>query len=380
MMEFILNSILWPTLAFQVLTFTAEASVYRIPAETPAGKIARPQGDTLLPYESKDVSFPSDHNILIGRLFLPRGPSNFPVVIYVEGSDNGNTIASPYVRALARGFAKGSIGMFTYNKRGFSGSSGTPTEDFVERAKDVIAAYRFLSTFAFIDTVGLYGISQAGWVIPHVLSALKDIPFTILVSPAGVSPVEQVTYYLQNQWRKAGIAGQDIAYATEIHLKVALYYSTGSEQDYHTAQSVVERSRKYSWFALLNKVDYRAEVPDSGQLPTPQQLSAINKRDPDEYAFYRSRQNWLVDSTLYQSITSPVLVIYGGKDELVPVEQSMMIFQRSFSKNQNTDVTFRIYEAAGHDIQPVGSPYLTEGYREFMAEWIRHHIRARERR
>jgi hypothetical protein len=37
--------------------------------------------------------------------------------------------------------------------------------------------------------------------------------------------------------------------------------------------------------------------------------------------------------------------------------------------------TFRVYEKAGHDIQPVGSPYLMEGYREFMSKWIKEHAK-----
>jgi pimeloyl-ACP methyl ester carboxylesterase len=200
------------------------------------------------------------------------------------------------------------------------------------------------------------------------------------VCPAGVSPAEQVTFYLQNEWRKAGIKSQDIPLATELHRIVAHYYSTGSEHEYQTAQKAVNRFKTKYWFRLLNKPDYRVEIPDSAQLPTPKQLSRINKSNPDEYAFYRTRQNWYVDSTLYQSITSPVLMIYGGKDELVPTEQSMIIFQRAYAQNQNTDVTFRIYENSGHAIQPVGKPYLSEGYREYMAEWIRSRVRSREKK
>lgn len=332
--------------------------------------------DTLPPYEIRDYIFPSGEIKLTGRLFNPRSETHCPVLIYVEGSDNDNTNASPYVRALAKVFTKEHIALFSFNKRGYAGSQGKSTDDFDVRAADAVSAYKFLSAFDSIDrdNIGIYGISQAVWVIPRALKTLKKIPFVILVSSPGVPPIEQVTFYLQNQWRKTGMAEKDISEATNLHRLTAYYYKTGTKQDYRKAQTAVDNDRKKIWFPLLNKVDYRAEIPDSGILPTPEQLATMNNREPAEYAFYRSEQTWTEDSSMYQSIISPVLLIFGGKDELVPVERSMMIFQNSFAQNQNTDVTFHIFETSGHDIQPVGSPYLTDGYREYMADWIHQHL------
>ena len=145
---------------------------------------------TLPPYETQDVTFPSGQNTLVGRLFVPRGDSHIPVIIYVEGSGDGNTNASPHVRAIAKGFTKEHIGLFSFNKPGNAGSSGLPTDDFIARALDVISAYRYLASLPTIDTmnIGLYGISQAGWVVPHACSSLTNLPCIILVSPAGISP------------------------------------------------------------------------------------------------------------------------------------------------------------------------------------------------
>jgi len=332
--------------------------------------------DSLPPYEIKDYIFPSGEITLAGRLFNPRSEVHCPVLIYVEGSDNDNTNTSPYVKALAKVFTKEHIALFSFNKRGYAGSEGTSTDDFDVRAADVVSAYKFLSVFDSIDrdNIGMYGISQAGWIIPRALKILKKIPFVILVSPAGVPPLEQVTFYLQNQWRKTGMTEEDISEATNLHRVTAYYYKTGTKQDYRKAQLAVDKASKKAWFPLLNKIDYRVEIPDSGILPTPAQLATVNKREPEEYAFYRSEQTWTEDPSMYQSIISPVLLIFGGKDELVPVERSMMIFQHSFAQNQNTDVTFHIFETSGHDIQPVGSPYLADGYREYMADWIHRHL------
>ena len=289
-----------------IIVVEANVSVCSFTCTSSIGAPSQSGSDTLLPYEINDYNFPSGQNMLVGRLFLPRGQSNFPVVVYVEGSDGGNTIGNGYVRALAKGFTKENIGLFAFNKRGEAGSSGTPTDDSNKRAEDVVSAYRFSSSTQYADVkkIGIYGISQAGWVIPRVLMSLKSNPFIILVSPAGVSPGEQVTFYLQNQWRKAGIKNQDIPHATNIHRIVAHYYSTGLESDYQKAQATVNRARRKTWFSLLNKIDYRVEVPDSGSLPSPKQLAMINKSNPDEYDFYRSPQNWPEDSILFPKVAT----------------------------------------------------------------------------
>ncbi len=299
-----------------------------------------------------------------------------PVVLFVEGSDSGDTRASGYVRALANTFAKFGIGVFAFNKRGNEGSEGPDSDNdsYDNRADDVVAAYRFLSTRPDIEAnhIGVFGISQAGWVVPRALKQLKNIPFVILASPGGVSAAEQVDYYLQCQWRNLGLSPQQVVSALDLHQTLARYFATG--KGYSFAQKLVDRSVKQPWFQTSLKAEYREDVPKDHRLPKPDELAQIWTKNPDLYGFYHSAQTWADEVECYRDLTAPLLLIYGGRDEKVPIERSFINIQGQLRLNQNKDVTLRIYEAADHGIQPLGEPRLYPGYREDMASWILKHI------
>jgi pimeloyl-ACP methyl ester carboxylesterase len=72
---------------------------------------------------------------------------------------------------------------------------------------------------------------------------------------------------------------------------------------------------------------------------------------PMKYEFYRDPRTWAEPIELYTSLISPLLLIYGGHDDNVPVEQSIATFQRALRANSNPDVTIHIFETANHDIQ-----------------------------
>jgi len=71
-------------------------------------------------------------------------------------------------------------------------------------AANVIRAARQLEN---VKRVGVWGISQAGWIIPYALSEKPPVEFAILVSPAGVHPHEQMGFFLHNQPEELGAPG-----------------------------------------------------------------------------------------------------------------------------------------------------------------------------
>jgi len=155
-----------------------------------------------------------------------------------------------------------------------------------------------------------------------------------------------------------------------LHDTLAAYYRTG--EGYRAAQSLATAAIASSWYGKLAKVDYRREVPASGRLPTPAQLEQENRVHPEAYAFYRSADTWSVPPALYQSLTAPVLFLYGGRDQNLNVTKSIATFQRVLRANQNPDVTIHIFEPADHSIQR--GERLLPGYREYLAQWILNQI------
>lgn len=335
-----------------------------------AGVAAAPSPAPTPAFETRDYRFASVGVTLAGRLFVPRGATKFPLVVLVQGADYDDANASVYWRLIAHTFAKSGIASFSFNKRGVAGSTGTQTDDFNVQGADVAAACEFAKSLPGVerDRVGYYGISQGGWIVPRAIRSCRGA-FVVLVSPSGGPPFEQVRYYLQNQYVASGMNASEAAAALRLHDTLAAYYRTGS--GYRRAQAQTAAAIASPWYSKLAKVNYRREVPESGRLPTPGQLDIENRRNPQTYDFYRSSQTWSVAPALYDSLLTPTLFVYGGRDENVNVPASMTIFQTAMRANQNPDVTFRVFESASHDIQ-VGERLLP-GYREYLAEWILAH-------
>jgi uncharacterized protein len=322
------------------------------------------------PFELKDVSFDSSGVSLSGRLFAPRRGS-YSVVIYVTGSGDDEVNTSAYPRLLATAFAQSGIGLFAYNKRGVGQSRGTYSESsFEQRAQDTVAALRFVKSLPGVDAkhVGMFGISQGGWVIPKAIQQAKDTAFVILVSPAGVNPKRQMDFYLQNEWRSAGMNDDEIKKASALHDVLFQYFATG--QHYDRAQSAARVAEKEGLLDKYRQARFREEVPKSGRLPSPAELEAMVKKDPSELEFYRNPSSAADYYGDYLHLTMPTLIIYGGKDSLVPVSESMALFKKALAENHNRSAEFKVFEEGDHAIQESGSPYVLSGYPEFMRDWI----------
>jgi pimeloyl-ACP methyl ester carboxylesterase len=67
-----------------------------------------------------------------------------------------------------------------------------------------------------------------------------------------------------------------------------------------------------------------------------------------------------------ESVNCPTLAIFGERDRLVPVDQSVAVFQRAFSGN---NLTVRVFAGADHRIQVEGGRFA-DGYLDLLADWI----------
>ena len=357
--------------ALGTLCIVASATGMARPACAQTSPAPAPSPAPIPAFESMDYHFKSGDVDLVGRLFIPRGETSYPLVLLVQGADYNDANASVYWRLIAHSFAKAGIASFSFNKRGVAGSGGKATNNFDLQAADVAAACAFASHLPGVDArnLGYYGISQGGWIVPRALRTCPSA-FTILVSPAGVTPAQSNDYFLAGQFLAVGMTATQSRAAMELHDALAEYYRTGN--GYERAQALVSRAAANGLLQTFRKVEYRDDVPASNQLPRPDRLAAIGRSDPSIYEFYRDPGTWSEPTELYTSLTSPLLLIYGGHDDNVPVERSIAIFQQALRANLNPDVTIHIFENANHDIQ-IG-PRVLSGYREYMAAWIKLHL------
>lgn len=160
----------------------------------------------------QSVEIQSPQGKLTGTLTLPRNHSGkLGLVLFIHGdgpidSTHGEGYKPLWERLASIGYASLSL-----DKRGIGGSEGNwldqSMDDRVVEAQHAIA---WAKEQSIIDDskIGVWGASQAGWVIPK-LAGKEHLAFSILVSPA-INWLEQGEYNTHSQMAKDGHSTEEI--------------------------------------------------------------------------------------------------------------------------------------------------------------------------
>jgi pimeloyl-ACP methyl ester carboxylesterase len=132
---------------------------------------------------------------------FPHGRPPFPAVVLGHGSGRTTRDQLTFLSARLTGFG---FAVLRFDKRGAGESTGTylnvgvidSPDRFPLLASDVAAGVRFLRTRPEIDPrrIGLAGVSQAGWILPHAARELGDVAFVLLLSGPVCSVGQEVFY------------------------------------------------------------------------------------------------------------------------------------------------------------------------------------------
>jgi dienelactone hydrolase len=303
---------------------------------TEAGRVPR-RAPRVKAYDTEAVSYTSGDVRLSGTVFWPATPGPHPAVVCVHGSGPG--LRESYTVEADR-LAREGIAVLTFDKRGSGASTGDWTRvGFDELAGDVLAGVHFLRQDKRIraDKIGLFGGSQAGWVIPLAASRSSDVAFIIPFSGGAVTPAEQ------ELWRQR----QNLAF-----LNVPARF--------------VELERKAA--AMVYDWQWRYQ---SGLVPLP------NPFTDDNLNMFHDAPDVL------RRVRQPVLAIFGGRDTLTPPRESAAVWAESLRRRGDDDFSVRLFPTGTHgllDCEKTGSPLeiLPEirwvpGYFETVIRWIHHH-------
>jgi dienelactone hydrolase len=143
-------------------------------------------------YRTEELRFKSGAVTLAGTLYLPPGNGPFPAMVNVHGSGRA-TRDDTWPQAMARVFLDEGVAVFLYDKRGVAESEGdyvpgpaainnVSPENLERLASDARAAAATLAARKDVAKVGLYGISQAGWIMPLAAASSKDVKFMVVAS------------------------------------------------------------------------------------------------------------------------------------------------------------------------------------------------------
>ena len=267
---------------------------------------------------------------------------------------------------MARWFAAQGLAALAYDKRGVGESGGNfQTVPFMDLCEDGLAAIKYLKSRKDIDPeyLGVWGLSQGGWLAPLAASRSADVSFVIAVSGPGVSPGEQMLFYYANELRTRGVPEDDIREADTLRRDVWNYLYTG--KGYEKVKNELNQARSKRW--------YKEVKTQQDNLFGSLQISEdVSKPGNPNVNWVRVEMNYDPVPAL-RALRVPALFVFGGEDRLVPVRKSVAVIQQVLTESSNRDFTIRVFQHADHGIRLVtdkADDTVDPEYLETMRTWL----------
>jgi pimeloyl-ACP methyl ester carboxylesterase len=86
---------------------------------------------------------------------------------------------------------------------------------------------------------------------------------------------------------------------------------------------------------------------------------------------------------VWEKVRVPVLLVWGDKDTVVPVEESKTIILNVLKKGRNADVTVKIFENVNHGVVLVNTnktwdfPRVDLNYYDAIVQWTKNKLNAK---
>jgi uncharacterized protein len=305
-------------------------------------------------FAREDVSFRNGVT-LTGTITLPAKKGPHPAVVLIHGSGpEDRNFLGPWIDF----FARQGLAVLSYDKRGTGSSGGDWKQSGIEDlAGDAQAAFRFLAARSDVDPkrIGLFGISQGGWIAPLVASRHPDVAFIALHAGASVTVVRQGELLLEHELRAYGLPEEQIA-AALTHQRLDDEF-TRSGQGWDKLQ---ESYRK----ASEAKADWL--------------VSELQPADAWFRAMYRKMMDF-DPAPSWRQVKCPVIAFFGEMDHNVPPQPNVEILETTLASAGHKDYTLKVLPKANHLFLQAETGIMTEyprlkgfvpGYFEQLGQWV----------
>ncbi|MBF2554293.1 alpha/beta hydrolase [Listeria marthii] len=165
----------------------------------------------------KRVTIPTTGGDLSAVVTTPKHDKPKGIIVFVHGDGAQEATQNGGYKPLMERFAKQGYISVSWDKLGVGKSSGNWLDQSMDdRANEVNQVIEWMKVKYPDSTtkIGLWGASQAGWVIPKVINANKDIDFSILAAPA-INWMRQGEYNTGAQVKNAGATNKEIIQAKQ---------------------------------------------------------------------------------------------------------------------------------------------------------------------
>jgi dipeptidyl aminopeptidase/acylaminoacyl peptidase len=280
-------------------------------------------------YSREEIHFESSHFKIVGDLHIPDPGKKQPAIIFVHGDGPARRSPTRVPNRIMTSFLDIGFACFYYDKPGYGESTGKFTSGklFEERASILVDAVNVLKKHPAVDPkrIGLWGISQAGWVMPKAIAKTKDIAFMIAISCAGIDGVEQSAYLVEKQILCEGYDEAEAKKARKYYRQRA---HAKTYQEYLEAAEFLAQNQVVSsflqWGGILSEDRFSPRTP--------------------------SNEGFFNPMTLIEKTTIPVLAIFGEKDTQVDPFQALEAYEKALKKAGNPLNQVKLFPEADHGI------------------------------
>ncbi len=253
------------------------------------------------------VEIPGSAQSLDAILALPtRGEKPYGLVVFVHGDGPADASRDSFYRPLWESFARAGYASVSWNKPGVQGAQGNWLHQSMhDRAVETEAVLTWARGRGDIDPrrIGLWGISQAGWVLPEVAVNHPELQFMILVGPA-INWLRQGEYNLLAELRAQGAGDAEIAAALHRRAESVRLLRAGADYGRYVASGIDDPPMSADRWGFV-RTNYTSDV-------TPQ----------------------------LAEIKIPVLLMLGAEDRNVDVAETERVYRAQVPPNLLTVQTF----------------------------------------
>ena len=285
------------------------------------------------PARVEEITFKSGEFTLVGDLRLPEGKGPFPVVLFVHGSGPADrTSFGAYLPTMERMLQAG-YATFAWDKPGTGESTGTLDDKRfrAQRAQILLDAINVMKARRDIDAtqIGLWGASQAGYVMPRALAQSKDVAFMICVSCAGESSYDQMAFQVT---------------------ALALCNGVPKEKSAQEAQLLAELDEARTYETYEQYLGYRETVKALGRLVSaPVERWPVLSQEGWRHSDPSVEAAWNPIEVIEQT-TIPVLAIFGDKDRQIDPLQGAYAYRKALEQAGNPTSRVEVFANANHAI------------------------------
>ncbi len=267
-------------------------------------------------------------------------PAGEAAIVALHGAGEGTRDAELYAH-LHELLPPAGIGVATFDRRGEGESTGDASRGrFDVQVEDALAVIDAIDA----QRVGLWGVSQGGWIGPLAAAASDEVAFLVLIASTGVTPAEQMMYAVEKQLRLAGYGDDVVARALDLRRRFEDWVHTRAPEPDEPLAAELWAGIDEPWWGqvwlpptLLDEEGLRLWVEEMDFDPRP----------------------------VFAQVRVPTLLFYGEADSWTPVESSVEAWRTA----RGDEVEIVVIPEAEHDLTLPGGSLAPE-YTRKLVEWV----------